>query len=186
MVHNSDYRKSNMKVVSFITMTLILVGFSLLIPFQAMGQGADEAANPCISSDANLGDSANWANTALELYGQKQYKNAIKIVDACLNQWVSGAITLQQTLSSQNIESPPLAEFTESEKKKVYENYLLNDVSIAIWVKARALDETDEIELAKKMYSNCIFLSHGRAWDPQGWFWSPAADCIKQGRKLLK
>ena len=42
-----------------------------------------------------------------------------------------------------------------------------------------------EIEYSKKIYSYCIFLTHGRAWDPQGWFWKPSDDCSNRGRKLL-
>ena len=34
------------------------------------------------------------------------------------------------------------------------------------------LEEMGNIELAKIAYSQCIFLTHGRAWDPKGWFWS--------------
>jgi hypothetical protein len=28
-------------------------------------------------------------------------------------------------------------------------------------------------------------MSHGRAWDPNGWFWSPSNDCAKRAKKLL-
>jgi hypothetical protein len=175
-----------MKVVSLITMTLVFTGSLLLMPLQATGQDGGEGPNPCISSDSALGDSAYWANASLELYGQKKYNDAIANVDACLSQWVSGAITLQQRFNKEKAESPPLGKFTESEKKKIYENYLLNDVSIALWVKARSLEDSDQIESAKKIYSNCIYLSHGRAWDPKGWFWSPSSDCIKRGRRLVE
>ncbi|PKG99270.1 hypothetical protein [Paraglaciecola sp. MB-3u-78] len=175
-----------MKVISFITKILILTGSLLLIQFQAMAQNAAPELNPCISKDPALGDSAYWANTSIELYTEKKYKEAIKTVDACFNQWASGAVKLQSTFNNKKVKAPPLGKFTESEKKEIHDNYLLNDVSLALWVKARSLEETNEIELAKKMYSNCIFLTHGRAWDPKGWFWNPSADCIKRGRKLLK
>jgi hypothetical protein len=42
-----------------------------------------------------------------------------------------------------------------------------------------------DIELAKISYSQCIFLTHGRAWDPKGWFWVPASDCADRGQNLL-
>jgi hypothetical protein len=174
-----------MKIVSFISTALVLTGSLLLTPLQVVGQDLGDDIDPCISADAALGDSAYWANTSLELYAQKKYKEAIKNVDACFNQWSSGAVQLQQMFNKNNEKLPPLGEFTTREKTKIHENYLLNDVSTALWIKARSLEEVNEIELAKKMYSNCIFLTHGRAWDPKGWFWSPSDDCIKRGRKLL-
>jgi hypothetical protein len=175
-----------MKVVSFITMIIVLKGSLLLIPFDAKAQDLDSNLNPCISNDSNLGDSAYWANASLELYTQKKYKEAISTVDACFNQWASGAVKLQKTLNSQNAKVPPSGAVTVNERDKINANYLINDVSIALWVKARSLEEINEIELAKKMYSYCIFLSHGRTWDPKGWFWIPSDDCIKRGRKLIK
>ena len=42
------------------------------------------------------------------------------------------------------------------------------------------------IDQAKNSYAKCIFLMHGRAWDPKGWFWSPALDCAKRGKRLIK
>ena len=42
------------------------------------------------------------------------------------------------------------------------------------------------MELAKEAYGQCVYMACGRAWDPKGWFWSPAEDCAKFARKLLK
>ncbi|WP_371194426.1 hypothetical protein [Glaciecola sp. SC05] len=174
-----------MKLTLFIRLFFMLAGI-LLIPMQTMAQDAQNNANPCVSTDANLGDSAFWANTSLNLFSEQKYVEAVANVDACFNQWASGAVTLQQKFNGEKAKAPPLGDFSPSEKRKIQENYLLNDVATALWVKARSLEELDEIELAKKVYSNCIYLSHGRAWDPSGWFWSPSEDCIKRGRKLLE
>ena len=61
----------------------------------------------------------------------------------------------------------------------------MNDVSFALWVKARSLDELGKIEMAKIAYAQCLYMTCGRVWDVNGWFWSPAEDCIKYARKLL-
>ena len=175
-----------MKRLTFVTGCLAVIGTLLITSIQASAQTENSDMNPCISTDISLGDSAYWANSSLELYAQKNYEGAIKSVDACLNQWVSGAITLQQKFNSEKTEVPPLGKFTESERKAIHDNYILNDVSIAIWVKARSLEEMGQIDSAKKLYSNCIYLTHGRAWDPKGWFWSPSSDCVKRGRKLVE
>ena len=62
---------------------------------------------------------------------------------------------------------------------------MLNDVSMALWAKAVSLEMLEKNEILKKAYSQCIYMSHGRAWDPNGWFWSPSNDCAKRAKKLL-
>ena len=162
----------------------LVISFVLLISsIQTMGQ--DLNSNSCISRNLELGDSAYWANSSIELFSQKKYEDAIKLVDACFNQWAPAAVELQKTLHKQNIKQPPFGAVTRKEKEKIHQNYLINDVSIALWVKAVSLEALGEIEYSKKIYSYCIFLTHGRAWDPQGWFWKPSDDWIKRGRKLI-
>ncbi len=82
--------------------------------------------------------------------------------------------------------APPSGKVSRKEKKKIHANWAVNDVSVALWTKARSLEKMGDIALAKIAYSQCIFLTHGRAWDPKGWFWAPASDCIRKGRKLIK
>ena len=71
------------------------------------------------------------------------------------------------------------------ERLKIQKDYLMNDVSMALWAKARSLHELGQVEAAKKTYAQCIYMSCGRAWDPKGWFWSPAQDCANQVKLLL-
>ena len=163
---------------------ILVISFVLLISsIQTIGQ--DLNSNSCISSNPDLGDSAYWASTSIELFAQKKYEDAIQLVDACFNQWAPAAVELQKTLNKQNIKLPPFGAVTRREKEKIHQNYLINDVSIALWVKAVSLEAIGKIEYSKQIYAYCIFLTHGRAWDPQGWFWKPSDDCIKRGRKLL-
>jgi len=163
---------------------ILVISFVLLISsIQTIGQ--DLNSNSCISSNPDLGDSAYWASTSIELFAQKKYEDAIQLVDTCFNQWAPAAVELQKTLNKQNIKLPPFGAVTRREKEKIHQNYLINDVSIALWVKAVSLEAIGKIEYSKQIYAYCIFLTHGRAWDPQGWFWKPSDDCIKRGRKLL-
>jgi hypothetical protein len=67
----------------------------------------------------------------------------------------------------------------------------MNDVSMALWTKARSLDELGLDIYAMEAYVECINMTHGRIWDsggyePQGWFWSPAEDCADRAQKYLK
>ena len=77
------------------------------------------------------------------------------------------------------------AKYQIKPKLRFKKNYLMNDVSMALWAKARSLHALGKDELAKQAYGQCIFMTCGRAWDPKGWFWSPAEDCAEQVQDLL-
>ena len=48
------------------------------------------------------------------------------------------------------------------------------------------LRELKRNEEAKQSYAQCLYMEHGQAWDPNGWFWSPAEDCAVYARKLAR
>ena len=73
------------------------------------------------------------------------------MVDVCFNQWAPAAVELQKTLHKKNIKLPPFGAVTRQEKEKIHQNYLINDVSIALWVKAVSLEALGEIEYSKKI-----------------------------------
>ena len=132
-----------------------------------------------------MNDSAYWASIAIDLFAKKEYEESIKTVDACFNFFSKEAVIMQNKFTSQNKRLPPSGRVGKKEKDRIHENWAVNDVSVALWAKARSLDEIGKKNLAKKAYAQCIFLTYGRAWDPNGWFWVPASDCAKRGRKLL-
>lgn len=152
---------------------------------------ADEAAeaapsdNPCISKDPNISDSAYWAVTAVELFAEEKYADAVTTVNACFSLWGPTAGQQQKKLHDEGARCPPTGEVNNWEKKKIDRNGLLNDVAMALWAKARSLHELDDIEPAKQAYARCIYMACGRAWDPQGWFWSPAEDCAEKAKALV-
>jgi len=45
------------------------------------------------------------------------------------------------------------------EKKKIYANWAVNDVSVALWAKARSLEEMGNIELAKITHIRSVYFS---------------------------
>ena len=57
---------------------------------------------------------------------------------------------------------------------------------MALWTKAVAAEKIGKIDMAMDAYSKCIYLDYGRAWDPNGWFWNPSADCVKRAKRLIK
>ncbi len=141
----------------------------------------------CYSTNSELSDSAYWAFSAIDSFDKKKYKEAITITDACFDIWASQAVIMQKNFNKDNIKEPLTGNrFSKSEKKAIFSNWAINDVSVAIWAKARSLEELGKLELAKKSYSNCIFLTHGRAWDNRGWFWAPSKDCAQRYLDLVK
>ena len=140
----------------------------------------------CYSTNPKLGDSAHWAATSIDLFAKNKYEQAVNTVDACFELFSYAAVVMQKDFNAKNTKEPPSGKVSIKEKKKIRANWAVNDVSVALWTKARSLEKMGDIERAKIAYSQCIFLTHGRAWDPKGWFWAPASDCIRKGRKLIK
>ena len=138
----------------------------------------------CHSTNPELGDSAHWAATSLDLFAKNKYEQAVNTVDACFEIFSVDAVVMQKGFNAENTKLPPSGRVSRSTKEKIHDNWAVNDVSVALWAKARSLDKMGDIEQAKIAYAQCIFLTHGRAWDPKGWFWAPASDCIQRGRKL--
>jgi tetratricopeptide (TPR) repeat protein len=143
-------------------------------------------ANPCYSTDPSLGDSAYWASTAVSLFAQQNYEAAVATVDACFKYWGPKAGQAQKKLRDSNVPLPPTGKVGAEMKAKIGKDYLINDVAMALWAKSRSLHELKRNEEAKQSYAQCLYMEHGRAWDPNGWFWSPAEDCAVYARKLAR
>ena len=146
----------------------------------------EAGANPCVSRSAELGDSAFWANTAVAQYADGDYEAAVTTVDACFGIWGAKAGQQQKKLHEEGTKCPRTGRVSARAKAKIHENYLMNDVSTALWARARSQHQLGDIEQAKVTYGRCVYMACGRAWDPKGWFWSPAQDCATFARKLLK
>lgn len=144
------------------------------------------AANSCFATDLKLGDSAFWAVNAVELFANKDYEKSIAVVDTCFNLWAPEAGHKQKLLNEKGTDCPPTGKVNRIVKRNIEDNYLMNDVSMALWAKARSLHKLKRIESAIKAYSQCVYMACGRAWGPKGWFWSPAQDCAKKAQRLIK
>lgn len=139
----------------------------------------------CISKDPEVSDSAAWAISASELFTNAQYADAVATANACFKIWGPTAGQEQKQLWDSGNECPDTGAVSQRIRRKIDANGLLNDVSLALWAKSRALHELGEIEAAKKSYGQCIYMACGRVWDPQGWYWSPAEDCAEQAQALI-
>ena len=118
------------------------------------------ASFDCFSTDPKLSDSAFWASKAIDLFAKKQYEESIITVDACFDIFTPEAVIMQNRFNSENKRLPPSGRVSRKEKEKIHSNWAVNDVSIAIWAKARSLDVLGRKELAMKAYSQCICFTH--------------------------
>jgi tetratricopeptide (TPR) repeat protein len=169
-----------MKMINkFITLSVIIFSANIL------SMNVDEQSY-CFSTDPEMGDSAYWASAAINFYNSGQHKKAIVVVDNCFDYYAEDALYQQSQLKKAKTPTPPIGRVDFREKEKVHANYALNDVSMALWAKAVSAEKIGDIDIAMDAYSKCIYLDYGRAWDPNGWFWSPSADCAKRGKGLLK
>ena len=154
---------------------------------QVAAEVAVEApANPCVTSDQELSDNAFWAISAVDQFGSGNYEQSVSTVNACFDLWAPEAASMQTALNEKGKKCPATGQVDRREKRRINKNHLINDVSAALWAKARSLDELGKTEEAKQAYSQCIYMACGRVWDPQGWYWSPAEDCLKKAQKLVK
>jgi len=144
------------------------------------------SSDPCISTNPDLGDSAFWATQAVEFYADKKFDQAVKVVDACFSRWGPAAGQQQKKLYDKGVACPPTGRVGSKTKKKIHQDFLMNDVSMALWAKARSQHELKQLDAAKKSYAMCLYMKCGRAWDTNGWFWSPAEDCAKYAGSLLE
>jgi hypothetical protein len=160
----------------------------ILVCCSAPYTSADEdqgSPSPCLSQSATLGDSAYWATEAVTQYANQDFIGAVQTVDACFDIWAPEAGQAQKSMFDEGVKCPRTGRVSKKTKAKIQENYLMNDVSMALWAKARSLHELGDLEQAKAAYGQCVHMACGRAWDPKGWFWSPAEDCATFARKLL-
>jgi|TARA_B100001093_G_C26477136_1_gene863186 tetratricopeptide (TPR) repeat protein len=147
---------------------------------------AGDNKNYCFSPNQDMGDSTYWASSAIDFFTAGNYEKVIEVVDSCFEYYAEDAIYQQNKLKNANAPIPPEGIVGYFEREQVFANYALNDLSMALWSKARSAEKLGKKDVAMDAYSKCIFLEYGRAWDPKGWFWNPSKDCIKRGRGLLK
>ena len=171
------------KILNLLISSLLLLSST---GFANSPDTGDINTNPCLSTDPDIGDSAFWASKAVEQFANAKFTDAVSTVDACFAQWGPDAGQQQKKLHKKRNSCPPTGKVKTRIKRKIEKNYLMNDVSMALWAKARSHHELGQIDLAKQTYGQCVYMICGRAWDPKGWFWSPAKDCADKARALLK
>lgn len=148
------------KVVCFLANILIVVSF---------GVTSLQAEEQCLKD--------TW-----RAFNHKEYQNAIKFADQCIENFGKAADREQEKLDKDKEPLPPTGAVSDAEKDKIFKRGVLNDVAAAYFIKGRSaeylyLEKGAEAsaykEMAEKAYEAACRYKHARTWDPQGWFWSP-------------
>ena len=167
------------KILNLLISSLLLLSS---IGFANSPDTGDININPCLSTDPDIGDSAFWAIKAVEQFADGRFTDAVNTVDACFGLWGPDAGQQQKKLHKKRNSCPPIGKVKPRIKRKIEKDYLMNDVSMALWAKARSQHELGQIDLAKQTYGQCIYMICGRAGTPKGGFGvQPKIVPIKQG-----
>ena len=73
----------------------------------------------CYSTDPELGDSAYWAATSIDLFDKNKYKEAVSVVDACFSKFSYDAVVMQKKFNNKNTKFPASGRVSRKEKEKI-------------------------------------------------------------------
>lgn len=137
----------------------------------AMSARAQAEKPPAADAPKGLNEKATAA--AWEAFNNNKFEPAITNAELCIEEFRGAANRIQAKLEKEKADIPN-GPVTEEQKKKIRENGLLNDVATCYFIKGRAAEKLQRKEDAKKAFQQAKKYSYARAWDPAGWFWSPA------------
>ena len=109
-----------------------------------------------------------------EAFNRNDFESAMANADKCVAEFRGAADREQADLEKAKEPPPAKDKFSEEEKKVILSRGLLNDVATCLYIKGRSAENLGRREEAKGAYEAARKYTYARAWDPQGWFWSPA------------
>lgn len=124
----------------------------------------------------------NCLKSAWIEFNKSDYRSAIKYADQCVDNFKKNADREEKRLEKIKEPLPLTGEVSQSEKNKIFNRGLLNDVATAFYVKGRSAEHlyksgSDEAKKFKQMaisaYKMAIFYKYARTWDSKGFFWAP-------------
>jgi len=116
-------------------------------------------------------------------FNQADYKRAIKYSDQCIDNFKKMADREEENLEKLKEPMPQTGTVSQSEKSKIFNRGLLNDVASACYIKGRSAEylykkggtEAKKYKImAISSYEMTRHYKYARTWDPQGFFWSPS------------
>jgi tetratricopeptide (TPR) repeat protein len=106
-------------------------------------------------------------------FNKGAYDKAMVHASTCIKRFHKRALEKENDLTKRNVQLPT-GTVDDATKKQIFENGLLNDVSTCLFIHGKSAEARKDKETAISAYKGAVKLNHGRCWDPQGWFWSPA------------
>lgn len=110
---------------------------------------------------------------AWKAFTAHKYTEALAAADKCIKSFEATANKDQQRVQKSG-KTVPTGAVSDAERKEIEANGLLNDVAACFLIKGRSLAALKQMEAARAALESAKRLTHARAWDEQGWFWSPA------------
>ena len=87
------------------------------------------------------------------------------VVDLCFDIWGPEAQKIQKEMHDNDEAAPAVGKVSPKQKKAIQENFLMNDVSMALWTKANSLDRLGIDTYAIEAYVECINMT---SWQSMG------------------
>ena len=139
--------------------------------FLFVGIGSIHAQQDCIQS-------------AWDAINADKDQEAIEYCDQCIDRLTENADKRMEELKAQGMKASdfPTGVVNESQEKGITENWAINDISTAYFIKGRAAESLFDAsnskdkaykKMATESYKKACEYGYGRCWDPKGWFWSP-------------
>lgn len=149
-------------------LAVLTASASLLASTGCQAQSSPQAGKPLAPLRNVELTSQAWA-----AFEAANYKEAIAAADKCIKSFEASANKDQLRIEKSG-KTLATGAVTEAERKEIETNGLLNDVAACLLIKGRSLAALKQKDAARAALEAAKKMTHARAWDPQGWFWSPS------------
>lgn len=161
-VRVSSSSRKNRSRIPFALVGILLVGLSASVLGARLLTGDTHSLN------------VELTNAAWEALNHEEYKVAVTKAEGCIKTFEKQARREQQAFTSSDQPTPPVGEVPLAIKSEILNRGVLNDVATCYFIKGQAYEGMNAFSDAKDAYTRVLEFPDGRAWDPKGWFWSPA------------
>jgi tetratricopeptide (TPR) repeat protein len=123
-------------------------------------------------------------NAAWSAYRKGDFATAITSSERCVRRFKDEANRDQEELQKKHAPAPPTGKVSAEQKKAIFDQGVLNDVATCYWIKGNSAQKLGRNDEAREAFKAAAKYSYARAWDPKGWFWSPADDAADRSEDI--
>jgi hypothetical protein len=125
-------------------------------------------------ADIPLPLNAQMVKDAWDAFNAGDYVTAASRADECSEKFKDQGGKEQENFTRNGLPSPPTGAVDDATKKDIFARDLLNTVGTCYFIKGQAMEKLGNVPDAKVAYTEVVKFPDARAWDPGGFFWSPA------------